>query len=41
MDSLISYLVFTPPKKHIEKDPEIEGDEILKHLTEVEYSSNQ
>jgi len=29
MGSLISHLVFNPPKKHMEQDPELEGDEIL------------
>ena len=29
MGSLIYHLVFTPPKKHLESDTELEGDEIL------------
>ena len=41
MGSLISHLVFTPPKKHIEQDPEIEGDEILTTFKAVKSRSNQ
>ena len=41
MGSLISHLVFTPPKKHIEQDPEIEGDEILttSHGSQIQIKS--
>ena len=41
MGSLISHLVFTPPKKHIEQDPELEGDEILttSHGSQIQVKS--
>ena len=41
MGSLISHLVFTPPKKHLELDPELEGDEILttSHGSQIQVKS--
>ena len=41
MGSLISHLVFTPPKKHQEQEQEAEGDEILttSHGSQIQIKS--
>ena len=41
MGSLISHLVFTPPKKHLEQEPELESDEILttSHGSQIQIKS--
>jgi fermentation-respiration switch protein FrsA (DUF1100 family) len=41
MGSLISHIVFTPPKKHVDQDQEIEGDVILttSHGSQIQVKS--